>query len=85
MPFQTPLARLYGSLDVVAAVGAFGRKAIVRTAEQAQIFWLSAAALAGGMTVVELQPSGAAAAVPFRVDPAAAKSVTLQHGASSGA
>jgi hypothetical protein len=37
--FCSPLTRLDRSRDVVAAVGAFGRKAIVRTAKQSQIFW----------------------------------------------
>jgi hypothetical protein len=56
------LARLDGPLDVLAAVSAFGLEAIVRAAEQAQIYRLRTAALAGGMVVVELQPSRAAAA-----------------------
>ena len=36
--FCVPLTRPDGSLDVVAAIGAFRREAIVGTAEQAQIF-----------------------------------------------
>jgi len=84
-PLRAPSARLNGSLDVVAAVGAFSREAIVRTAEQAQIFGLGPASFAGGMLVIEFQPSRAAAAVTLRVDPAAAQSITLEHSTSSRA
>ena len=52
MPVCAPLARLYGSLDVLAAVRAFRREAIVCAAEQTQILWLWAAALAGWMLVI---------------------------------
>lgn len=81
---RAPLARLDGSLDMLTTVVAFGLKAIVRTTEQAQIFWLRAAALAGGMLVVELQPSGAVAAFTGRADPTAAESIALEHLTSSG-
>ena len=79
------LARPDGALDVSATIGALGREAVVRAAKQAHIFRQRTAALAGGMMVVEFQPSGAAAALTSRVDPAAAESVTLQYHTSSRA
>ena len=80
---RAPLARLDGSLDVVPAVGAFRREAIVGPAEQAQIFRHGVATLARGMVVVELQPCRAAAAIPLRVDPTAPESIPLEHHTSS--
>jgi len=74
-----PPALLDGSLDVLAAVSVFRLEAIVRTTELAQIFWLRAAALAGRLAVVELQPGSAAAVLTFRVDPATTESITLKH------
>jgi len=74
---------LDSSFDVVPTVSVFGREVIVRTAQQAQIIWPGAAALARGTVMVDLQPGGAAAALPRRVGPATAESVPFDHRTSN--
>ena len=75
----SPLRR---SCDVLAAVGSFSGETIVRSAEQAQVFGLGGAALAGGLSVVELQPGVAVAACALGINPAAPEPIAFEDRAA---
>jgi hypothetical protein len=72
----------HGPLDVRTAVGAFGGEAIVRSAKQPQVFGFGAAAFAGRVAMIDLQPGGAAAASAIGIDPATAEPIPFEHGTS---
>ena len=77
-----PLPRAAGSLDVRATIGVLGSELIMRAAEQPQVVGLGAAAFAGGLMMVELEPGSAAAADVVGIDPAAAEPIAFEHRAA---
>ena len=63
----------------------FGSEAVVGSAEQPQIIRIRNAAFASRMSMVELQPSWAAAAHTVSIDPAATEPIAFEHRPAGGA
>jgi len=72
------------SLHVLAPVRVLGSEEIVSAAKQSQVVWSRSAAFAHGLSVVQLQPSLAAAARAVGTHPAASEPIAFECCAARG-